>query len=567
MGKAASVPWKPWPNLCAMMFDRARLWPDRPLHRTWRDGAWVSTDWTRYAREAAALARFLRANGLERGDRVLMVSENRPEFASADLGIMAAGGIAVPTYVTNTEADHAHILRDSGARIAIVSSLSLRGKVQAAARDTGGLDLLIGLDGEAPATWAAITADAPDFSDVEAEVQAITREDIACLIYTSGTGGAPKGVMLPHRALMSNCAGARKLVEPLDIHDDIYLSFLPPSHSYEHTVGLYFLPAMGCEIVFSRGADRIAAEMTSVRPTAMTAVPRLFEVIRTRILQGVEKQPGWKQALFHRALAAGLRRLDGQLTFLDRVLDPMLERLVRAKVRERFGGRLKGIMSGGGRLDPEVGRFFLTLGIPIMQGYGQTEAGPVVSANPPGAIRIETVGPPFEGVEVRIADDGEILVRGELVMAGYWNAPEPTARAIVDGWLHTGDVGAFDPDGYLRITDRKKDFIKTSGGEMVAPARIEGLLMAQPEVAQAVVGGDGRSHLVALLVPAEGFDEIGLALAVDRANKQLSVTERVRKWSSVPAFTIENGLLTSTQKIRRPLVLREHAERVARLYS
>jgi long-chain acyl-CoA synthetase len=224
-------------------------------------------------------------------------------------------------------------------------------------------------------------------------------------------------------------------------------------------------------------------------------------------------------------------------------------------------------MSGGGRLDPEVGRFFLTLGIPIMQGYGQTEAGPVVSANPPGAIRIETVGPPFEGVDVRIAEDGEILVRGDLVMAGYWNAEEATAHAIRDGWLHTGDVGAFDPDGYLRITDRKKDFIKTSGGEMVAPARIEGLLMAQPEVAQAVVGGDGRSHLVALLVPAEGFDEIGLAMAVDRANKQLSVTERVRKWSRVPAFTIENGLLTSTQKIRRPLVLREHAERVAELYG
>ncbi|WP_232818361.1 AMP-binding protein [Elioraea thermophila] len=248
------------------------------------------------------------------------------------------------------------------------------------------------------------------------------------------------------------------------------------------------------------------------------------------------------------------------------LIDPLLDRLVRRKVRARFGGHLKGIMSGGARLDPEVGRFFLALGVPIFQGYGQTEAGPVISANPPGAIRIETVGKPLPGVEVKIAADGEILVRGDLVMQGYWNNPEATAAVLdAEGWLHTGDIGRLD-DGYLIITDRKKDFLKTSAGEMVSPARVEGVLMRDPAIAQAVVAGDGQPHLVALIVPAEGADEAAVALAVEAANKQLAVHERVRRWKIVPPFTIDNQLLTPTQKVRRAAVLAEHAEAVASLY-
>jgi len=415
--------------------------------------------------------------------------------------------------------------------------------------------------------WTELVADDAPADDVAAEAATIPPTSLACLIYTSGTGGAPKGVMLPHRSIMSNCRGAFELVRPLRLRDEVYLSYLPISHSYEHTVGQLFLPSIDTEIVYARGVEHLAADMLTVRPTILTAVPRVLEVIRARVLGQVAREKPWRQALFNRALAIGLKRVDHTpLSFVEDLLDWPLDRLVRAKVRARFGGRLIAAMSGGARLEPEVGRFYLALGIRIMQGYGQTEAGPVVSANPPNAIRIETVGPPLQGVEVRIADDGEILVRGDLLMNGYWGRPEDTSAAIRDGWLHTGDIGEQDPDGYLRITDRKKDMIVLSGGENVSPARIETMLMAEPEIAQAVIAGEGRTGLSALVVPADGYDTIAVALALTRVNQRLSVTERIRKHAVVEPFTLENGLLTPTQKIRRVLVLRAHADLLVTLH-
>jgi long-chain acyl-CoA synthetase len=416
--------------------------------------------------------------------------------------------------------------------------------------------------------WASLVADPTPPDDIALEAASIPGAALACLIYTSGTGGAPKGVMLPHRSILSNCRGASELMRPLRLQDEVYLSYLPASHSYEHTVGMFFLPSIGTEIVYCRGVEHLAADMLTVRPTILTAVPRVLEVIRNRILAQVARQPGWQQALFRQALDIGLRRIEGRrLTFSEHLLDPLLDRLVRAKVRARFGGRLKAAMSGGARLEPEVGRFFLALGLMIMQGYGQTEAGPVISANPPDAIRIDSVGRVLQGVELRLAEDGEILVRGELVMDGYWGLPAATAAAIRDGWLHTGDIGALDDDGYLHITDRKKDMIVLSGGENVSPAKIEGMLMAEPEILQAVVAGDGRSSLTALVVPADGHDDVSAALAVTRVNHRLSVTERIRKHAVVAPFTVDNGLLTPTHKIRRMLVIRANADVLAELHG
>ena len=282
---------------------------------------------------------------------------------------------------------------------------------------------------------------------------------------------------------------------------------------------------------------------------------------RGRILAQLGREPAWKQALFARALAVGTARAQREpIGLLDRLLDPLLERLVRRKVQARFGGRLRAAISGGARLEPETGLFYLALGIRLLQGYGQTEAGPVISANPPDAIRIETVGPPLEGVALRIAEDGEILVQGELVMDGYWGQPEETAAVLHDGWLHTGDIGVLDADGYLRITDRKKDMIVLSGGENVSPARIEGLLVGEPAIAQAVVTGEGQAGLAALLVAAEGSDAAAVAAALARVNARLAVTERIRRHRLVPPFTVENGLLTATQKVRRHLVAQAHGE-------
>jgi long-chain acyl-CoA synthetase len=552
-------PTPAWPNLPSLMFGSARRFGNRPLFRYWREGAWHSMRWPEFTQGAANLARALRQAGIVAGDRVLLVSPNRPEVAMAEVALMAIRAVPVPTYVTNTVADHAHILRDSGARVAVVADAGLAEAVRQAAPD--GLDLLIAME-DVPSclSFAALAAGTAAPDDIAAEAAMIPTDALACLIYTSGTGGAPRGVMVPHRAVLSNCRGGVERLRPLELKDDVYLSFLPASHSFEHMVGLFFLPGQGTEIVFSRGVEHLAADLAAIRPTVLTVVPRLLEVIRGRILAQVARQPGWRQYLFRRALALGLKRLDGRLGVADLPLDKLLDRLVRAKIRARFGGRLRAAVSGGARLEPEVGRFFLAMGLPVLQGYGQSEAGPAISANGPVGTRADTVGRPLDGIDLRIAADGEILVRGDCIMTGYWGRPGETAATIRDGWLHTGDIGVLDADGHLRITDRKRDIIKLSGGETLSPARIEGLLMAEPEIAQAVVAGDGEAALWALLVAAEGCDEDTVAAAVARVNRRLSVPERVRHHRCVPAFTQDNGLLTPTQKIRRAAVLYCHSQ-------
>jgi long-chain acyl-CoA synthetase len=556
-----------WPNLAAMMFDRARVWSGRPMLRAFRGGTWQSLTWGGFARRTAAVARALRQAGISAGDRVVIVSENRPEYPIIETALMAIRAVPVPAYTTNTVEDHAHILRDSGARAAVVSSTALAERVVQA----GALDLLVVMESFAAAGprvlfWNDLIDDGRGPEDIAAEAAMIPSGALACIIYTSGTGGAPRGVMLPHRAILSNCAGAFDLVRDLPLEGGTYLSFLPLSHAYEHTAGQFFMLSIGMEVAYARGVEHLAADMLTLRPAMLTMVPRVLEVIRTRIMGQVARQPPWKQRLFARAVDVGQRRAESQgLTIAERLMDPVLERLVRRKIRARFGGRLVAAVSGGARLEPEVGRFFLSIGITLVQGYGQTEAGPIISANAPDAIRIDTVGRPLRGVELRIAPDGEILVRGNLVMDGYWGQAELTAATIREGWLHTGDIGTLDADGYLRITDRKKDMIVLSGGENVSPARIEGMLIAEPAIAQAVVFGDGRAGLTALVVPQEGFDELAAAAAISAVNTRLSVTERIRKHAVVPAFTIENGQMTATQKIRRHLVKAAYGDVLERL--
>ena len=555
---AARPSYPRWPNLAAMMFGLARGWPRRPMLRHWDGGAWHGTTWEEFARRAASLARGLRALGVSAGDRVLIVSESRPEVPVIETALMAIRAVPVLGYVTNTPEDHAHLLLDSGAKVAIASSLALADRVLAGAAHTGGLDHLLCMQPGRGTLLSTLEADAAAPDDIAAEAGEAPGGALACLIYTSGTSGLPRGVMLPHRAILSNCQGAFDLLRPLLRPDDVYLSFLPLSHSFEHTVGQFFLPSLGIEIVYARGMEHLAADMLDVRPTIMSVVPRILEAIRGRVLLQVGRQAAWRQRLFHRAMATRLRLIDGQATALDRAALPLLDRLVLRKVRARFGGRLRAVMSGGARLDPETGRFFQALGIVVMQGYGQTEAGPVISANAPSSFDVGCVGKPLAGVELRIAEDGEILVRGGLVMDGYWGQPAATAEAIRDGWLHTGDVGQVDGAGRLTITDRKKDIIVLSGGENVSPARIEALLMQEPGISQAVVYGDGQAGLSALLVPAEGGDARSVGAAVARLNARLSSTERIRRHSLAPPFTIENGQLTPSHKIRRAHVLRAH---------
>ena len=578
-----------WLNLAAMFFAQAERFGDRPFLWAKRDGAYRATSWREAAVQVTELARGLRALGLERGDRVVLVSENRPEWVIADLAIISAGAITVPAYVTNTVEDHRYLLANSGARAAIVSTTALAQRVLPAAGQVDSVTSVIVIEepaGQASETdvfrFAEILARGREAGgDVSAWIAELRRDELACLIYTSGTGGLPKGVMTTHGNILANCHGAYCLLEILGLEDEVFLNFLPLSHAYEHTAGLMFPISIGAAIYFAEGAETLATNLLEARPTIMTAVPRLYETMHQRMLRQIEREGGFKAKLFFRALDLGTKRLADprSLSLLDRVIDRVVERLVRDKLRRRFGGRLKAMVSGGAPLNPKIGTFFLALGLRLLQGYGQTESAPVVSANRPDKIKIHTVGPPLDGVEVKIAADGEILVHGELVMKGYWKDAEATARTLAGGWLHTGDVGEIDSDGYIIITDRKRDFIKNSGGDMVAPARVEGYLTLEHEIAQAMVYGDRRPYLVAVLVPAKelldqasGSDDPELQrrlnVAVGRVNKNLTGSERVRRFIVAPeAFTTANGQMTPTLKIRRHAIRQAYGAALDALYE
>ncbi len=586
-------------SLTALVFDQAEKFGDKPF--LWRksEGQWRPLSWTQTAGQIETLARGLVAAGVKPGDRVLLVSENRPEWLIADLAIMAAGGITVPAYTTNTVGDHRHLLNNSGARLAIVSTRALAERVIGAALTAAHSCAVVTMErlnlqqdpGILLKSWDEMMADGRGGdAPIRARVSKQRRTDTACMIYTSGTGGAPKGVMLSHGSILSNCRGAHDVIAEIGLGDDVFLSFLPLSHAYEHTGGQFFPISIGAQIYYAESIEQLAANMAEVHPTIMTAVPRLYEMMRGKILTTLSRQGGLKEKMFMQAVALGSKRYERGLNLFDRIADAALDKLVRKKVAARFGGRLKALVSGGAPLNYEVGLFFTALGVRILQGYGQTEAGPVISVNPVHGVKIDSVGKPLTGVEVRIAEDGEILVRGEGVMQGYWGDEEGTRRAIKDGWLHTGDIGVIDGDGYIKITDRKRDIIVNSGGDNISPQRVEGFLALQPEIAQAMVYGDRRPHLVALLVPdadsarhwaeangkrarladliQDGDFRKHLSAAVDRVNQYLSPIEKIRRFAVIPdAFTVDNEMATPTLKIRRHVITAHYGELLKALYE
>lgn len=591
---------EPFPNLVALFFTRAGERGDAPF--LWRksEGAWRATSWAEAARQVASLAAALKAKGVRPGDRVMLVSENRPEFCIADLAIMAAGAITVPTYTTNTTRDHEHILTDSGARAVIVSTAKLA-KALLPAVLRSHVELVIGVEplpqmqsgSFACEQWESLIAAHPaDPAECLAAVSA-GRGDTACIIYTSGTGGAPRGVMQHHGAILCNVEGCVDIISgDFGWDDEIFLSFLPLSHAYEHSGGQFLPIGLGGQIYYAEGLDKLASNIEEVRPTIMVVVPRLFEVLRARVMKAVEKQGRLPRLLMAQALRLGAQSQAGRRSMpWDWPIGAIVDRTIRPKVRGRFGGRIKALVSGGAPLNPEVGTFFHSLGITLLQGYGQTEAGPVISCTRPrDGLKMDTVGKPLLNVEVRIAEDGEILVRGELVMHGYWRNEAETAKALQNGWLHTGDIGEYDEAGRIRITDRKKDLIVNDKGDNISPQKVEGMLTLQDEIAQAMVSGDKRPYLVGLLVPeAEWLShwarERGLApdlavlsqspelhaalrAAVDRVNAELSVIEKLRQFLIAPEpFTVENAMLTPSIKIRRHVIRQTYGERLDALYK
>ena len=573
-----------FPNLVTMFLTRAREKGDAPFLWGKHDGAWTSISFAEAARQVAALAASLKRLGLEPGDRVMLVSENRPEWLIADLGIMAAGCVTVPTYTTNTTRDHQHILGNSSAKAVIVSTQKLARTLVPAVLFSSECHHIVGIEdirtgqpveGARFHHWGDLLAGAGDVAALERDVAAIGRGDLACLIYTSGTGGAPRGVCQHHGAILHNVEACTEVISSdFGWGEEVFLSFLPASHAYEHTGGQYFPIGLGAQIYYAESLEKLAANIEEVRPTIMVVVPRLFEMLRARMLKTLEKSGALANYLLQRALKIGNDRYQGNLKPWDLPMDGILSLTLRRKVKARFGGRIKAMVSGGAPLNPDVGLFFHSLGLTLLQGYGQTEAAPVISCNRPRAgIRMETVGPPLMNTEVRIAEDGEIMVRGENVMHGYWRNPEESARVLREGWLATGDVGHLDEAGRIVITDRKKDLIVNDKGDNVSPQRVEGMLTLQPEIAQAMVYGDRRPHLVALLVPdpeiaAEQDVQQRLSRAVDRVNAELSVIEKVRRFIVAESpFTIENEQLTPSMKIRRHVLKAAYGDRLDALYK
>ena len=591
-----------FPNLVTMFFARARYRGDAPFLWAKHDGHWQSISWAEVARQVAGFAKSLRQLGLGNGDRVMLVSENRPEWCIADLGIMAAGCVTVPTYVTNTERDHQHIMDNSAARAVVVSTAKLAKTLMPAALRSSQAEFIITMEPQ-PAMqhgqlsmhqWSnMVKGTDADVRASEAAMATVTRDDLACIIYTSGTGGAPRGVMQQHGAILHNADGAAAVLREdfgLD-EEEVFLSFLPLSHAYEHSGGQFLPIGVGAQIYYSEGLEKLASNIEETRPTVMVVVPRLFEVLRQRMIKAVEKQGKVPSYLLDKALTIGERDYSGRKRLSDAPMRLVLSRTIKPKIQGRFGGRMKAMVSGGAPLNPDIGIFFQSLGITLLQGYGQTEAGPVISCNRPRAgIKMDTVGPPLKNTEVKIAEDGEILVRGPLVMKGYWRNKAETDRVIIDGWLHTGDIGHIDDRGRIAITDRKKDLIVNDKGDNIAPQKIEGMLTLQPEILQAMVSGDKRPYIVGLIVPDPEwalewaraqdmkYDFTGLQAnpqfrsavraAIDRVNADVSVTEKVRQFEFADEpFSIENGEMTPSMKIRRHVIRERYATRVNGMYK
>jgi long-chain acyl-CoA synthetase len=578
-----------FPNLVTMFLTRVRENGEKPFLWSKRDGEWRSISFSEAARQVAALADSLKRIGLKPGDRVMLVSENRPEWLIADLGIMAAGCVTVPTYTTNTTRDHQHILANSGASAVIVSTQKLARTLVPAVMFASECHHIISIDdiitGQSQDVaqfhhWKELVSGPSDVSALETHMAEVKRGDLACLIYTSGTGGAPRGVMQHHGMILHNTEGCIDVIATdFGWDDEVFLSFLPASHAYEHTGGQHFPIALGAQIYYAESLEKLAANIEEVKPTIMVVVPRLFEMLRAKIMKQVEKDGGLPAYMMSRALSIETRRYAGRSVPWDLPMDGVLSITLRRKVRRKFGGRMKAMVSGGAPLNPDVGLFFQAMGLPMLQGYGQTEAGPVISCNRPKAgIRMETVGPPLKNTEVRIAGDGEIMVRGELVMKGYWHNPDESGRVLQDDWLATGDVGHLDKKGRIVITDRKKDLIVNDKGDNVAPQRVEGMLTLQPEILQAMIYGDGRPHLVALLVPdaeemkrfkddPDGMQK-ALSKAVDRVNAELSVIEKIRRFIVADEpFSVDNEMLTPSMKIRRHIIGKAYGERLDALFK
>lgn len=567
-------------------------------------GDWLNISAERFVERVRNLALGLADIGIKPGDRIALLSENRPEWSIADLAILSLGAINVPIYTTQAVDQIRYILTDSGTRAIFVSNKKLYGHAREALEGLDSLEKIIFFDADAVSdvTRSATLESLEQIGSeralnkpaaFSAYLKAIRLEDLATIIYTSGTTGEPKGVMLTHANFVSNVL-ATSAGLPIS-STDIALSVLPLSHIFERT-GFYIFCYNGVSVYYTASFDQVAENLREVRPTVMTAVPRLFEKVYHKIVKKGYSQKGWKRQVFVRSLDVGQRyaeakdkrKMVGPALALQQ---KMANKLVFSKWRQGVGGRLRYFVSGGAPLSPALSYAFLAAGIPILQGYGATETC-IVSANRPDNNQVGSVGLPFGGIEVKIADDGEILLRGPNVMRGYYGHPEETTAVMQNEWFATGDVGHVDKEGHLYITDRKKDLFKLSNGKYVAPQQIESLLKQSEFVSQVVVVGLGRKQPAALIVPEweavrQALTAAGEKFPTNREElakfpaavklvqgdaalltRDLADYERIRRVALLPdEFSIDRGELTPTLKVKRRVIDQKFGDLIDELYS
>ena len=502
---------------------------------------------------------------INEGDRCLILSENRPYWLMADLAIMNAGGISVPIFTTYSSNDYEYILNDCKPSLVIVSNDTQFKKIKKH----------VNLNEQKIISFEEIGADSLLIKNILNEENykkkinnKLKRNMPACIIYTSGTSGNPKGVILSHGGILSNCEGAVELLETLTKKKDpIFLTWLPLSHSYEHTVQFIQI-IVGAKVFYAESLEKLITNMGQAKPTIMTAVPRFYQNLFIKINMNFEKQKGLKRKIINDTLKLGKKNLKKEtLNLGEKIMNFICNILVRKKIQNQFGGNLQAFVSGGGALDKNIGEFLNAIGLPTLQGYGLTEASPVVSCNLPDVVKVETVGPPFRTNKVKIAKDGEILIKGENVMLGYWNQKEETAKAIKDGWLHTGDIGEFDKNNYLKITDRKKDIIVNLGGDNISPSKIENILCLNEFIKQSFVYGDKKNYLVAIIVCDKKVEKENIKLIIETINKNLTLIEKIKKFFVInEEFTIENGMLTPTLKLKRKEIVKNYKQQLEKLY-
>ena len=554
------IKYKKISNLCEFFIEQELRNPNKKFLYSKIKDKWVGNSYFEIKKKIAKISSFLLKKKVNKNDRVLLISENRPEWFIFDMAIMSIGAVTVPCFSTNNENDNNFILKDCEPKIIVLENLNLFKKNQKTFKQLKKKIVLIDKPSKDFLTFEDIIKKEDNF-DFDLSING---SDLSTIIYTSGTSGYPKGVMLSHSTIVHNCYAAYELLKDFNFSNERFLSFLPLSHSYERMAGLYFPLSIGAEIFYCESLDKINKNFLEIKPSIMTAVPRLYENIYKKIFRKIQNSNFLIKFYFSRFTLLNRKK---KLNTKDILFRSLITFLLKNKVKKIFGGKLKTFVSGGAALNPEVGQFFINLGVNILQGYGQTESGPLISCNDLKTNDVSTVGKPVKEVNVKISRDNEILVKGPNVMMGYWNNYELTKKTLRNKWLHTGDLGLIDDLGRLKIIGRKKDLIVTSGGENISPTKIENLLTENLDINQAIVFGNNKPYVVAVLTLERKITNYAISRIVDRTNKKLNIPEKIRKYAIIQnPFTYENGLLTNTLKIKRQAVLERYKKIIDGLY-